>query len=73
MRRARKTAAPAETRRGSRKLFRVLVVGGAVLAASCATAPRSGKDPAPAGTDDKATSQGAPAPGSQPGGGVSGW
>ena len=63
-----------DMRRSSAKLLRVLVMGGAVLAAACASVPKGGQDPAAGGTDDKASSQSGSAPGQKPsGGGVSGW
>jgi hypothetical protein len=49
-------------------------MGGAVLAAACASAPKGAKDPAAGGANDKSSSQSGSAPGQKPaGGGVSGW
>lgn len=71
----KRAADVAEPRRRSAKLLRVLVMGGAVLAASCASVPKGSKDSASGGSDDKASGQSGSAPGGQPsgGGGVSGW
>lgn len=63
----------AEARRRSAKLLRVLVVGGAVLAASCASVPKGGKEPASGASDDQASGQRGSAPNQPTGGGVSGW
>ncbi|HEU4382043.1 MAG TPA: hypothetical protein VFR85_00970 [Anaeromyxobacteraceae bacterium] len=70
----KRAGAARSPRERSAKLLRVLVMGGAVLATACASAPKAGQAPATAGADQQAPSQGGSAPDQKPsGGGVSGW
>jgi hypothetical protein len=69
-----KTAAEAGAAlRRIRKLLRLLVVGGAAVAASCATAPKSAEGSASTGSDSKGKDA-RPAQGEkESGSGVRGW